>query len=44
MARLSDVPAEMISIIQAVIILLISAEQFLKFWKNQMLLKEARES
>ncbi|MGG0823402.1 ABC transporter permease [Paenibacillus turicensis] len=44
MARLSDVPAEMISIIQAVIILLISAEQFLKFWKNRMLLKEARES
>ncbi|WP_221481995.1 ABC transporter permease [Cohnella xylanilytica] len=41
MARMSDVPAEMISIIQAVIILLISAEQFLKFWKNRMLLKEA---
>ncbi|MCK6076688.1 MULTISPECIES: ABC transporter permease [Paenibacillus] len=42
MARLSDVPSEMISIIQAVIILLISAEQFLKFWKNRMLLKEAK--
>ncbi|MCC3372579.1 ABC transporter permease [Cohnella sp. REN36] len=41
MARLSDVPAEMISIVQAVIILLISAEQFLKFWKTRMLLKEA---
>lgn len=41
MSRLTDVPAEMISIIQAVIILLISAEQFLKFWKNRMLLKEA---
>lgn len=42
MARLSDVPSEMISIIQAVIILLISAEQFLKFWKNRMLLREAK--
>lgn len=41
MARMSDVPAEMISIIQAVIILLISADQFLRFWKNRMLLKEA---
>lgn len=44
MARMSDVPSEMISIIQAVIILLISAEQFLKFWKNRMLLKEAKEA
>ncbi|MEK4262593.1 ABC transporter permease [Paenibacillus sp. FSL R7-0163] len=44
MARLSDVPSEMISIIQAIIILLISAEQFLKFWKNRMLLKEAKEA
>ncbi|OPA80402.1 ABC transporter permease [Paenibacillus selenitireducens] len=41
MSILSDVPSEMISIIQAVIILLISAEQFLKFWKTRMLLKEA---
>ena len=41
MARLSDVPSEMISIVQAIIILLLSAEQFLKFWKNRMLLKEA---
>jgi ABC-type uncharacterized transport system permease subunit len=44
MARMSDVPSEMIAIIQAVIILLISAEQFLKFWKNRMLLKEAAKS
>ena len=44
MARLSDVPSEMISIIQAIIILLISAEQFLNFWKNRMLLKEAKEA
>jgi general nucleoside transport system permease protein len=43
-SRLSDVPAEMISIIQAVIILLISADQFLKFWKSRMLLKEAAKN
>lgn len=41
MARMSDVPSEMISIVQAVIILLISADHFLRFWKNRMLLKEA---
>ncbi|MBY9081374.1 ABC transporter permease [Paenibacillus sp. HN-1] len=44
MSRLSDVPAEMISIIQGVILLLVSAEQFLKFWKNRMLLKEAQKN
>ena len=43
MARLSDVPSEMISFVQAIIILLLSAEQFLKFWKNRMLLKEAQK-
>lgn len=43
MSRYSDVPAEMISIVQAVILLLVSADQFLKFWKNRMLLKEAQK-
>ncbi|MCR2805133.1 ABC transporter permease [Paenibacillus soyae] len=43
MSILSDVPAELVSIIQAVIILLISAEQFLKMWKNRKLLKEAEK-
>ncbi|RUS47083.1 ABC transporter permease [Cohnella sp. AR92] len=42
MSRYSDVPSELISIIQAVILLLVSADQFLKFWKNRMLLKEAK--
>lgn len=42
MARLTDVPAEMVAIIQAVIILLISAEKFLEVWRHKMLLKEAR--
>ena len=41
MARMSDVPAEMVAIVQAIIILLISADKFLKFWKERMLLKEA---
>lgn len=44
MSIVSDVPAEMISIIQAVLILLISAEQFLKKWKNKLLLKEAENN
>lgn len=41
-ARLSDVPAEMVSILQGVIILLISAERFLHSYKQKMLLKEAK--
>jgi len=40
MARLADVPSEMVSIIQAVIILLISAERFLHGWRQRQLLKE----
>jgi general nucleoside transport system permease protein len=40
MARRSDVPAEMVAIIQAVIILLISAERFLAVWRQRRLLKE----
>ncbi|MNI36981.1 D-allose transporter subunit [compost metagenome] len=43
MSRYSDVPSEMIAIIQAIILLLVSADQFLKFWKNRMLLKEAQK-
>lgn len=41
-ARLSDVPAEMVSILQGVIILLISAERFLHSYKQKMVLKEAK--
>ncbi|WP_276352145.1 ABC transporter permease [Cohnella caldifontis] len=44
MSRYSDVPAEMIAVIQSVILLLVSADQFLKFWKNRMLLKEAQKN
>lgn len=42
MSRLSDVPSEMVAIIQAVIILLISAERFLFHLRNKMLLKEVK--
>ena len=42
MARLTDVPSEMVAIMQAIIILLISAERFLFHWRKKMLLKEAR--
>ena len=41
MARQADVPAEMVSIIQAVIILLISAERFLHTLEKRQLLKKA---
>lgn len=44
MARMSDIPSEMVAIIQAIIILLISAERFLQMWKNRQLLKEARQN
>jgi simple sugar transport system permease protein len=44
MSRYSDVPAEMLAVIQSVILLLVSADQFLKFWKNRMLLKEAQKN
>ena len=41
MSRLSDVPAEMVSIIQAIVILLISAERFLYAMEQRRLLKAA---
>ena len=41
MSRLGDVPAEMVSIIQAVVILLISAERFLYGVEQRRLLKAA---
>ncbi|SHH72891.1 ABC transporter permease [Sporanaerobacter acetigenes] len=43
MARMTDVPSEMVAIIQAIIILLISAERFLKPLKQKMILKEAKK-
>jgi general nucleoside transport system permease protein len=40
MSRLSDVPSEMIAILQAMIILLISAERFLQSWRERQLIEE----
>ncbi len=42
MARSTEVPSEMIAIIQAIIILLISAERFLAKWREKRLVKEAK--
>lgn len=42
MARFSDVPSEMVAIVQALIILLISADHFLANWKNRLVAKEAK--
>ena len=39
---LSDIPTEMVSVIQAIIILLITAEAFLSEWKNKIIVKEAK--
>lgn len=42
-ARLSDVPSEMVYILQGVIILLISAERFLHSYKQRMVLREVKK-
>ena len=42
MSRMSDVSAEMVSIVQSVIILLISSQLLLQGLKNRVLLKEAK--
>lgn len=42
MARMSDVPSEMVAIVQAIIILLISSQMLLQGLKERMLLKEAK--
>lgn len=42
MARMTDVPSQMIGIMQGFIILLISGRQFMRFYKNRLLLKEAQ--
>lgn len=41
-ARLSDVPSEMVYILQGIMILFISAERFLHSYKQKMILKGAR--
>ena len=42
--RTTDIPAEFVSIVQGIIILLIAAEMFLSGLKRRMIFKSARES
>lgn len=44
MSRATDVPSEVIAIIQGVIILLIGAERFLAKWRHKIVVKSATES
>ncbi|MBC8498975.1 MAG: hypothetical protein H8D39_00385, partial [Candidatus Atribacteria bacterium] len=39
---LSDIPSEMITVIQSIIILLITAEAFLAGWKYKITVREAK--
>ena len=41
MARMSDVPSEMVSIVQSIIIMLIIAEKFLSRWKHRVIVKNS---
>jgi len=43
MARMSDVPSEMVSIVQAIIIMLIIAEKFLSNWKHRVIVKNSMQ-
>jgi len=44
MARMSDVPAEVVAIIQGVIILLVTAQAFLSKYHHRFVVKEAKEN
>ena len=41
MARMSDVPPELVSIVQSVVIMLVVAEKFLAGWKHRVIAKES---
>ena len=43
MARMTDVTAEMIAVIQAIIILLVTAQAFLSGWHQKIVVKEAKQ-
>lgn len=44
MGRTTDVSAEMITVIQAVMILLVTAQAFLAGWKHRIVVKEAKQN
>ncbi len=37
----TDIPAEMVTVIQAIIILLVTSQAFLEFWRHRLIVKEA---
>ena len=41
MARMSDVPPEVVSIVQSVIIMFVVAEKFLANWKHKVIAKQS---
>ncbi|SHF23747.1 ABC transporter permease [Caloramator proteoclasticus] len=43
MARITDVPSEVVSVIQALVIMLVAAESFLAKWKHRVIAKKAIE-
>ncbi|MEQ2129022.1 ABC transporter permease [Caldanaerobacter subterraneus KAk] len=43
MARMTDVPSEVVSVIQALVIMLIAAESFMAKWRHTMVVKRAKE-
>lgn len=43
MARMSDVPSEMVAIVQSIIIMLIIAEKFLARWKHRVIVKNSMQ-
>lgn len=44
MSRLTDIPAEMVGIMQGIIILLISGRKFLQNYKNKLILEEVKQN
>lgn len=44
MSRLTDIPAEMVGIMQGLIILFISGKKFLQFYRNRLVMKEVKAS
>ncbi|EIV99400.1 ABC transporter permease [Thermoanaerobacter siderophilus] len=43
MARMTDIPSEVVSIIQALVIMLVAAESFLASWRHKIVVKKAKE-
>jgi simple sugar transport system permease protein len=43
MARQTDVPSEVVSIIQGIMIMLVAAESFLSAWRHRMVVRRAKE-